>query len=113
MNSTDKLDRMEFGTVEIPEDAIGGKSAKVRITMMVDADVLEGFKLRAAEEHTKYQTLMNRTLREGLKSPSGATLESRLAALEQIVRRRKLGGQPKKPSGRLRKREGRKIRSTS
>jgi uncharacterized protein (DUF4415 family) len=105
MSSTDKLDRMEFGTVEIPEGALDGRSAKVRITMMVDADVLAGFKLRAAEEHAKYQTLMNRTLRESLKSPSGATLEGRIAALEQIVRRRKLGGRPKKLSGGARKRD--------
>jgi uncharacterized protein (DUF4415 family) len=104
MNSTDKLDRMEFGTVEIPEGALDGRSAKVRITMMVDADVLAGFKLRAAEEHAKYQTLMNRTLRESLKS-TGATLEGRIAALEQIVRRRKLGGRPKKLSGGVRKRD--------
>jgi len=71
---------------------------------MVDADVVAGFKLRAAEELTKYQTLMNRTLRESLKGQSGATLEGRIAALEQIVRRRKLRGRPKKLSGGLRKR---------
>jgi hypothetical protein len=113
MNSTDKLEKMQFGDVEIPEDALNGKSAKVRITMMVDADILEGFKMRAAQEHTKYQTLMNRTLRQGLSAPSGATVEARLTALEQIVRRRKLGGRTKKQSTGLAKREGRKIRSTS
>ena len=110
MSSTDKLEGMAFGTVEIPEDAVNGK-AKIRITMMVDADVLEGFKLRAAEEHTKYQTLMNRILREGLKSSSGATLEARLAALEQIVCSRKL--KPRKRPLAGHGRQKRKIRSTT
>ena len=109
MSSTDKLENIAFGNVDIPEDALSGKSAKVRITMMVDADVLEGFKLRAAQEHTKYQTLMNRTLREGLEGPSSATFEARLAALEQIVRRRKPGVRPKNNLPRQSKRVGRKI----
>jgi hypothetical protein len=113
MSSTDKIEDIEFGNVELPEDALSGKSAKVRITMMVDADILEGFKLRAAQEHTKYQTLMNRTLREGLAGPSSATFEARLEALEQIVRRRKSRVRPKSHLARQSKRVGRKIRSTS
>jgi len=110
MSSTDKI---EFGDVEIPEDALSGKSVKVRITMMVDADILEAFKLRALQEHTKYQTLMNRTLREGLAMPPGETFESRLAALEQIVRRQKARVRPKNDSSRQRKRVARKVRSAS
>ncbi|MET0482505.1 MAG: BrnA antitoxin family protein [Aestuariivirgaceae bacterium] len=112
MSSTDKFENLEFGNVDIPEDALSGKSVKVRITMMVDADILEAFKLRAAQEHTKYQTLMNRTLREGLETRSGSTLESRLAALEQCVRRQKAKVRLKNHSARQGKRGGRKTRST-
>ena len=39
MSSTDKFENLEFGNVDIPEDALSGKSVKVRITMMVDADI--------------------------------------------------------------------------
>ena len=113
MSSTDKRENIEIGNVDLPEDAFSGRSAKVRITVMVDADILEAFKLRANQEHTKYQTLMNRTLREGLEGPSSATFETRLAALEQIVRRRKARVRPKNHSAQQGKRVGRKVRSTS
>ena len=39
---------------------------KTRITIMLDNDVIEGFRSRAKAAHTGYQTEINRTLRAAL-----------------------------------------------
>jgi len=47
-------------------NAVGEK--KSRITIYFDSDVIETFKQRAEREGVGYQTLMNRALREAVKS---------------------------------------------
>jgi uncharacterized protein (DUF4415 family) len=53
------------------------QSQKSRITIMLDKDVIEGFKARAAQHGTGYQTEINSVLREVLQQGS----------LEEVLRR--------------------------
>ncbi len=45
------------------------KEAKNRITIYLDADIVEHFKKEAENSKTGYQTLINQTLREKISSP--------------------------------------------
>ncbi len=75
-----------LGNVEIDADEAALKGAKIRITMMVDYDLLKAYKSLAKEHGAKYQTLMNKTLRDGLeKKQREATLAKRVSRLEQRV----------------------------
>jgi uncharacterized protein (DUF4415 family) len=60
------------------------KAVKERITIWLDEDVLDAFRARAANEGTKYQTLVNAALRAAVSKPS---LVERVEKLEK-----KLGG---------------------
>ena len=53
------------------------QSQKTRITIMLDNDVIEGFKARASEHGTGYQTEINSVLREVLQQ----------GTLEEVMRR--------------------------
>jgi uncharacterized protein (DUF4415 family) len=64
----------------IEADAFDAKNVKERITIWLDEDVLDGFRQRAKEEGTKYQSLINQILREALKQPS---LKERVSRLEK------------------------------
>ncbi len=48
------------------------KEAKNRITIYLDADIVEHFKREAEKSKTGYQTLINQTLREKINNPSAA-----------------------------------------
>jgi predicted DNA binding CopG/RHH family protein len=56
--------KIEYGTVDVPEEAFEPKNVKWRVTMFVSEDVLIEAKKRAAAEGIGYQTLLNRALRE-------------------------------------------------
>ncbi|WP_374000103.1 BrnA antitoxin family protein [Bdellovibrio bacteriovorus] len=58
--------KITYGSVEIDEGEFSPENVKVRVTAMVDGDVLDALKKRAVRESTKYQTLMNRLLRDSL-----------------------------------------------
>jgi hypothetical protein len=62
----------------IGEHDLEDKNVKVRITMWVSMDVLKGYKKLAAERGTKYQTLMNETLRNSLAHLQPAEFDSDL-----------------------------------
>jgi uncharacterized protein (DUF4415 family) len=64
----------------IEADAFDSKNVKERITIWLDEDILDGFRQRAKEEGTKYQSLINQILREALKQPS---LKERVSRLEK------------------------------
>ncbi len=64
--------KKRFRRVERPKflDNIKSKSlrdCKSRITIMIDADIIEHFKKLAAESGTGYQTLINQTLRDSVE----------------------------------------------
>jgi len=63
------------------EEEIGLSNVKVNIHIRLDADVVNYFKERAAQEGSKYQTLMNQHLRESVFKQS--KLEDRLKLVEQ------------------------------
>ncbi len=83
---TTKSKKLKYGNVELDADEFDRKHSKVRITMMVDADVLEAFRAEAVQRRVGYQTLMNQKLREAVSSE--ANVEERLKALEKIVLKR-------------------------
>jgi uncharacterized protein (DUF4415 family) len=76
--------KIEYGTVEIPEEAFLPRNVKVRVTMMVDGDIVQAFREAAAKRGIGYQTLMNEKLRESLDGLD-KTLVDRVAALERVV----------------------------
>ena len=80
---TTKNKAIKYGKVELDADEFDKKYTKVRVTMMVDEDVVDAFRAEAAKKHMGYQTLMNQRLRDSISGE--ATLEKRLEALEKIV----------------------------
>jgi uncharacterized protein (DUF4415 family) len=64
------------------------KDHKIRITTMIDGDVLDNLKKKAEDEGVKYQTLLNNILRDTLvlnkKDPIKVIL-ARLNKLEKLV----------------------------
>ena len=63
------------------EEEIGLSNGKVNIHIRLDADIVNYFKERAAEEGGKYQTLINQHLRESVFKQN--KLEDRLKLVEQ------------------------------
>lgn len=58
------------------------KNPKIRISIMIDEEILETFKERAKQAGEGYQTLMHRALREAAHKPS---LEERVTKLESQI----------------------------
>ena len=81
---TTKNKKITYGKVEIPEDAFDPRNVKERITIMVDQDVLDEYRSKAQKTGDKYQSLINRTLREALEKPE---LEKRIEKLEQKMKK--------------------------
>lgn len=73
--------KIKYGKVDLLSDA-DFKNPKIRISMMVDEEVLKVFKERAHESGEGYQTLMHRALREAALKPS---LEERVRKLEAVL----------------------------
>lgn len=61
--------------------------AKVRITTMIDKDLLDWLKQEAKGQNSKYQTLLNNVLRQakGSNPDRLSELENRLARLEKKI----------------------------
>lgn len=55
---------------------------KTRITIMLDNDVLESFRLQAEKEGSGYQTLINRALRLSMGETSSLTVDS----IREVIR---------------------------
>lgn len=68
----------------LSDKEFSAKTAKERITIWIDEEVVDAFRARAADEGTKYQTLVNSALRAAITKPSLVkrveTLERSLAA---------------------------------
>jgi hypothetical protein len=56
--------KFKTGTVEIPGDLSDRTKQKVRISIMLDGDLLDAIKAHAKEHDEKYQPLVNQTLRD-------------------------------------------------
>jgi uncharacterized protein (DUF4415 family) len=65
------------------------KDHKIRITTMLDGDILDRLKEVADSEKVKYQTLLNNILRDALFKKNSNSIESRLEKLEELFSKRK------------------------
>jgi uncharacterized protein (DUF4415 family) len=84
MTTTNKKKKIQYGKVEIPPGEFEPKNLKIRVTMMVDGDVLDAYRAAAQKHGIGYQTLMNQKLRESLEGLD-KTLADRVAVLERLV----------------------------
>jgi uncharacterized protein (DUF4415 family) len=66
------------------------KATKTRITMFVDKDILKHFKSEAAKTGEKYQSLMNKALRDSVFDQKD--IKSRLEAIEAALKKDKKRG---------------------
>ena len=81
----DKNPRVEIGSVELDGDDFD--HGKFRVTMWMDLDVLDVIRKYAREDGMKYQTWLNRFLREQFlsKGLSAVGLNDRVSELEMVV----------------------------
>ena len=77
--------KINYGSVDLlTGDTFNSSTAKERITIWLDEEILELFRKRAEKEGTKYQTLLNQALREAARKPS---LVERVEILEKKLAR--------------------------
>ena len=81
MGTTKKTKKIQYRKKNILSNA-DFKNPKIRISMMVDEEVIQAFKAQARDAGEGYQTLMHRALREASSKPS---LEERVAKLENLT----------------------------
>ena len=66
MSSMNK--KLKYGKKDLlPHEPFDPKKAKIRISILIDGDVLEAYKATATRSGAKYQTLMNQKLREAIE----------------------------------------------
>lgn len=73
---------IQHGKVEIEDNELDLNRAKVRVNMWIDGDILEKVRKDAHEHGLKYQTYINKLLRDAVL---GNEVKERLEALEKIV----------------------------
>jgi uncharacterized protein (DUF4415 family) len=62
-----KKKTFKTGNVDIPKNEFDPKKSKVRISLLIEGDVLEAYKKAAkGTQHGEYQTLMKEKLREAI-----------------------------------------------
>lgn len=83
-----KTDIIDGPIDDLTEEDFAEKNVKVRISMYVDLDIVRHFKAEAARTGDKYQTLMNRKLREA--TFGGGDIEKRLASVEERLSKEEL-----------------------
>ena len=64
---------------------LAANATKIKVTFNLDSDLVEKLKAMANESGAKYQTLLNRVLREAISNQ--VTVESRMKRLEQEVKK--------------------------
>lgn len=95
---------IELGKFETSEDEFHPKNAKVRITAMIDLDVLDFLKTTARKKNTRYQTLMNQVLRRFMESSDPTTNHRpRLSDAELRIMAEKMSELLEKKLGRKRR----------
>ncbi len=86
MKST-KSKKLTYGRVEtgLTKEDFLSKNVKFRVNMFVDLDIVEHFRDEAKRTGDKYQTLMNKTLREAVFGKDKEDVKQRLLKLEKAV----------------------------
>jgi uncharacterized protein (DUF4415 family) len=87
MNTKNKKD-IQYGSLNIDSDEFLPQNTKVRVTTMLDEDVLQGLKHIAKEKGVKYQTLLNKIIRSYVFEPRKVYQSKNITeeAVRQIVR---------------------------
>lgn len=80
--------KIKYGKVALPAESFSPSATRLRISIMVPGDVLAKIRGLAAEEGTKYQTLINRILRDATMGER--SIKARLERLEREFERAKL-----------------------
>ena len=75
-------DEYDFG--KAGRGAVIASPGKTRITIMLDDDVIEGFRARAEKAGTGYQTLINAALRDAIAGRKDKPLT--IATLRRVLR---------------------------
>jgi hypothetical protein len=76
---------ISFGPVELPDDEFDSKNVKIRVTTLIDEDILIMLKEYAKKRGSKYQTVLNSLLRAFFEAPKRNTKIQALS--EERVRR--------------------------
>jgi len=75
--------KINYGKKDLlTSDTFNPKTAKERVTIWLDEEILDIYRKRAKLEGSKYQALVNQALRESAKKPS---LVERVEALEKKI----------------------------
>lgn len=85
MSGRNKKDKIEFGSVDTDLSHLETHEVKIRISTMIDEDVLIQLKSIAQQKGTKYQTLLNSVLRAYVQSRFSS--KNKAPKLEETVRR--------------------------
>ena len=81
-----KNNSIHYGDINLEQGELNLKEAKIRVTMMLDFDLVKAYKEIAKQRGGKYQTLINQKLREVLAyEKKEETLDSRVRKLEKRV----------------------------
>jgi len=73
---------IKYGNVEIAGDEFESKNCKIRVTAFIDLDIVEALKDEADQTKSKYQTLLNKRLRESIfGSAMGSDLDQKIRAI--------------------------------
>lgn len=81
--------RKQYDFSKGKKGAVISSPGKVRITIMLDEDVIEHFRVKAEAEGVGYQTMINAVLRATLKPPKGSARVEKpltIAALRKVLR---------------------------
>lgn len=73
--------KMNYGKVEVDADVFAPENVKIRISTMIDGDVVFALRDRAKKEKTKYQTLINTILRQAVMGGDPLHIDAIEAAL--------------------------------
>ncbi len=76
--------KLKYGSVKIPKNAFEDRNVKVRVSMMLPADVLKELKHRAASTGVGYQILAQQLLRDSLFA--GGDITSRVERIEKMLK---------------------------
>jgi len=85
----DKMKRLPRGSFKAPKGATNLENCKVKVSMYLDADILEYFRQRAAPPHAApYQTQINNELRKIMETdaPGNGNLENDLLNNQEFLR---------------------------
>lgn len=78
--------RDEYNFSKGKRGAVIASPGKTRITIMLDDDIIEAFRVRAEEAGAGYQTLINAALREALSTSNDKEKPLTVAALRRVLR---------------------------